>query len=377
MIKNFTKENEEHILSIVREVTPDGFFEHVGDFFGDIGLTVSGWFGNLDIGNYVDNMDEYHNKILDKKNATEAQIRKIFSNVREDDTQYGAMQTAIRESTCDPAVQYLRLLISSLGDGTTPINVDGVIQPLNALKALLKESRIDVAVNPAYASDPPYYGGRQHGCITRWDSGEEDFKVQAREIMHKYYSDYNDTQIRSYLDEMNNHGCHYMAAVNTIFAQFIGREDEFEEKFGFPMYDENGHVNSDLVMLDFYARQCSIDGKHNSLEPSEINKQWGDYLAEKDIHVEVKKIDMDINDYHENAKNGEIIIRYSPLRLRNHSGQMVDNRNGGHATVITGVEVINGKKMYKVTSWGEAYWIDPDDYKDISGSPIFEQVIYS
>lgn len=378
MIRDFTKANEEHIISIVKDVTAKDTFEKIGDFFGDIGLTISGWFGNLNIENYLGNVDEYHRKILDKKNTTAAEIRRIFDLVREDDTKYGIRQIEIRDLYCDSLKRYLNELILSLDTCKGRIDISSKLQHLRDLRELLKENQLKVSNNPAYSSDYNYYGGRQHGCKIRWENEEDTtFQRQASGIIHKYYPYYTNKEIYEFLVEMKSHGCHYMAVVNTIFAHYIGREDEFEKDFGFPMYDENGHVNSDLVMLDFYARQHKKDHGHSSLGPNEINDQWQDYLKQKHVKVQVNIIDLDINEFDELAENGEIIIVYSPLRLRDKNGNLVDTRRSGHGTVITETEFINGKLMYKVSSWGLEYWIDPDDYKNVIGSTIYEQVIYS
>ena len=376
MKKDFTKANEEKLISIVKQVTADGFFEKIGDFFGDIGLTISGWFGNLNINNYVDSMDEYYRKVLDKNNTTVAKIKRIFNTVREDDAVYARRQANNRNVYMEPVTSYLKELISCIDTDNNSISISPFPFRLNQLRALLRENKIRVVDNPAYSNDVGYYGGKQHGCIERWLNEETAVKQQIIEIMHKYFPEYTEADIQTFLDEMNHHGCHYMAVVNTIFAQYVGREELFEKTFGFPMYDENGHVNSDLLMLDFYARQNAKDGEHSSLGYYEINSQWQDYLRDKGVKVEVKHINLDIDDFYTQAEKGEIIIGYSPLRLRDRNGNLVDNRDGGHATVIIGVETINGKKMYKVSSWGKEYWIDPDDFKEFRGQPKYEQVIY-
>lgn len=38
----------------------------LGDIIGDIGLQVQHWFGALDISKHVNNLDEYHKKVIDK-----------------------------------------------------------------------------------------------------------------------------------------------------------------------------------------------------------------------------------------------------------------------------------------------------------------------
>ncbi|MBQ6583459.1 MAG: hypothetical protein IJH77_06530 [Mogibacterium sp.] len=375
MKKDFTKANEEHIIAIVKEVTADGFPEQFKDFFGDIWLSITGWFGKMDISKYLNDIDAYHRRVLDKNNTTIKQIRKIFNTVREDDTTHGTRQSFIRTQYYTPVVSYLEELNAMLDPNVSSVVAGMRAHKLNELREILRENKVSVTVNPVYSSDYGYYGGKQNGCIDKWL--EEDVsKDEMRTIIHKYSPEYTDKDIRKFLNEMNSRGCHYMAAVNTLFALYIGREAEFEATFGFPMYDENGHVNSDLVMLDFYTREHKREGGHSSLGTDEINDQWKNYLKEKGIDVQVKQIDLDIDNYSKQAAKGEIIIVYSPLRLRNSSGKLVDTRDGCHGTVITGTEEIDGKTMYKVSSWGKEYWIDPDDYADVDGYPIYEQVIY-
>ena len=50
-------------------------------------------------------------------------------------------------------------------------------------------------------------------------------------------------------------GCGYAAAANFIFHIFEGKEEEFQEKFGFPMYsmtDKGIDFNYELMMLKFF-----------------------------------------------------------------------------------------------------------------------------
>ena len=85
-------------------------------------------------------------------------------------------------------------------------------------------------------------------------------------------------------------------------------------------------------------------------------------MRSKGIKVDIVNINVTVDTFEELSKQGEIVVAISPLRLRDKNGKLVDKRKGGHAMVVTGVEIINGKKMYKVSSWGDAYYIDPDDF---------------
>lgn len=44
------------------------------------------WTGKLGIENYINDVDTYHQKIIDKNNATKKKIDTIFSNVQSVDT---------------------------------------------------------------------------------------------------------------------------------------------------------------------------------------------------------------------------------------------------------------------------------------------------
>ena len=210
-----------------------------------------------------------------------------------------------------------------------------------------------------YNDDDIHFGGNQGACYDEWVNGN---RKDIRNIVRQHFPDYSDAQIQDLLYEMNHEGCNYTALANTIFSIYIGREDEFEKKFGFSMYDENGYPNYNLVMLDFYCSEGEIDGKENGLTKKTSESRWEHYMEEKGIDVDVVNIDVDINNFEEISQQGEIIVAISPLRLRNADGKLVDTRDGGHAMVITDVVIINGKKMYKVSSWGDDYYIDPDDY---------------
>ena len=88
MLRDFSETAKQKLLKYVDEVTATGTWDQIKDFFGDIGLTVQSWFGKLDIQKYVDDVDTYHKKVLDKNNTTARQIEEIFSNVQAVDTRY-------------------------------------------------------------------------------------------------------------------------------------------------------------------------------------------------------------------------------------------------------------------------------------------------
>lgn len=88
MLRDFSEAAKQKLLNYVDEVTANGTWNSVKDWFGDIGLNVQSWLGLLDIQRYADRIDLYHKKILDKNDTTREQIEEIFSNVQAVDTRY-------------------------------------------------------------------------------------------------------------------------------------------------------------------------------------------------------------------------------------------------------------------------------------------------
>ena len=73
---------------------------------------------------------------------------------------------------------------------------------------------------------------------------------------------------RQYFSTVASTGCGYTGMSNLVFKQYIGREEEFEKKFGYPMYtvkEETGEVdfNYEYVNLEYF----------NYINADKINKQ--------------------------------------------------------------------------------------------------------
>ena len=84
------------------------------------------------------------------------------------------------------------------------------------------------------------------------------------------------------LSSINDAGaCSYAATANEIFACFIGREAEFEQKFGYPMFKiENGKkvLNSNELLLDLYV-YCNkkSNGGRFILDDNTLNREFINY----------------------------------------------------------------------------------------------------
>ena len=78
MIRDFSDAAKEHLIEQVKRVTPEGFLEKAGDFLGDAYLSFRSKYGSLNIEHYVNDVDTYHEKILDCNDTTVGEIEQIF-----------------------------------------------------------------------------------------------------------------------------------------------------------------------------------------------------------------------------------------------------------------------------------------------------------
>lgn len=217
-----------------------------------------------------------------------------------------------------------------------------------------------------------------------------DNRKELYSIVREYYPDWTDQQINNYLRKLNSEGCGYVAIINTIFRVYEGREKEFQQKFGFPMY-KNADLNYNDLIVDFYTATDNHnrgwfwnDTINGSEDPSET-QGWGTtpesqkyrtqlYLKEKDIEVGIqtnKKVNVD--NYKKLAERGSVIINYHFGNLYDANGRVVQYINGGHSMTVTGVTE-DGK--YIVSSWGEKYYIDPEEMLNINGNGTSYDFVY-
>ena len=220
--------------------------------------------------------------------------------------------------------------------------------------------------NPAFTAKEGYYGGKQHGPMQNPD--------EVYDIVRKYHPDWSIDKIKKYLATLNSEGCGYVSMVNTIYLRFKGRESEFEHTFGFPMYDKDGNLNYNALITDFYTAKDNAFTKGTTAADRE--KMWESYCRDHGVAVDVRDVKVTVDNYHELAKEGQIVISAKPLNLfkRKADGSyfLVDDRDGGHSMTITGVTE-DGR--FIVSSWGETYYLN-DDMSVYNGFCEFQQVVY-
>lgn len=220
--------------------------------------------------------------------------------------------------------------------------------------------------------DTGEYGGDQGAPKSQWGFWSE--KGDLYDIVRKHFPDMSDKEIKSYLKKLNSEGCSYVATINTIFAAYEGREDEFERTFGFSMY-KGEDLNYNEVLVDFYCetdnhyKDSSGRDYYNSTEDASAEEGFGAtrdqqvYRAERYLHsrgvkVEISGREVTIGNFREYSENGYVVLDYFNGPLQNKDGSIAQRFTGGegHAMTITGV---TDDGRYIVSSWGDKYYIDP------------------
>ena len=138
--------------------------------------------------------------------------------------------------------------------------------------------------------DDGMYGGNQG----YFQTVDDDFCDWVRE--HPGFEDMTNDEIKAMMRQLSASGCNWTAAGNMIFAEFDGREQEFEDLFGFPMYDESGEFNYGMLISDIFL---TTHGMY--------------YFGEDDINGrEALRISL-VNYYRNNPTDFENTYGYNPL----------------------------------------------------------------
>lgn len=187
--------------------------------------------------------------------------------------------------------QAMRNISSGLGD------LSGLYRDTE-YRILGKNLRDDVMPDPEGSKDGDtdvfdgdgMYGGDQ-GYFKTVD---DDFCDWVRE--HPGFEDMTNDEIKAMMNKFAASGCNWTAAGNMIFAEFYGREEEFENLFGFPMYDESGEFNYGMLISDMFL---TTHGMY--------------YFGRNDIYSREALRDSLVNYYRENPTEFENAYGYNPL----------------------------------------------------------------
>lgn len=87
MLRDFSDSSKKNLLNLVSEVENEKLSDFT-DWIGDRWYDFGEWVGSLNIKNYIDNVNSYHKKVIDKNNTTMDSIEKIFEDVKNINNSY-------------------------------------------------------------------------------------------------------------------------------------------------------------------------------------------------------------------------------------------------------------------------------------------------
>ena len=132
MIRDFSNSAKKKLLEYVKDATETTLWRKIGDRMGDAGMQIQYWFGALSISKYIDNLDAYHKKIIDKNNTTSQRIEEIFTNVKNIDTRY---QGGLQQN-----VNFSESVINFINDLANTIDPNGGNMDMQKMNAALAAS---------------------------------------------------------------------------------------------------------------------------------------------------------------------------------------------------------------------------------------------
>ncbi len=87
MYRDFSLISKQKLFNLVSQVENEKY-NNFTDWIGDRWLDFETWIGKLNIKNYINDVNAYHKKVIDKNNTTKNQIEKIFNSVYSIDRNY-------------------------------------------------------------------------------------------------------------------------------------------------------------------------------------------------------------------------------------------------------------------------------------------------
>lgn len=229
------------------------------------------------------------------------------------------------------------------------------------------------------------YGGDQGAPESITDFSE---RRDLYDIVRRYYPNMSDEEIARYLTKLNSEGCSYVAVVNTILAAYEGREAEFERTFGFPLYAENGDLNYNRLIVDYYTAtdnhnkgffgdkynpgedESGIRGHGANLDDQRYRLDL--YLDQHGVRAKTKRVNITPENFEHYARKGSVVIFYYNGNIYPADGG-TRHPIGAHAMTVTGVTE-DGR--YIVSSWGGRYYLDPKEVVNRNGGNTGYSFLY-
>ena len=246
------------------------------------------------------------------------------------------------------------------------------------------------------------YGANQRAPYLAATADPEEYH-QLCTIVKSHFPEMSQEQIDALLLRLRKEGCGYVAMINSLFDFFIDRPEKFYQVFGFEMYDSDGSLNYNHVLVDLYCKKDNHNGgrylfftwdiyiekedfvwkdedKDGKFEWTEkpfgnnelqMKYRWETYCKEHGIKSTVHCYPVIRPHYfYKYAAKGYVSVLCSDFTMTNDKKQTTHVKNG-HFMSIT--DITGDERKFVVSSWGEKYYLDP---KDIKGFCYYQVITY-
>lgn len=141
MYRDFSEKSKQNILNLVSQVENEKTSDFT-DWIGDRWYDFESWIGTLNIKGYLDNVNTYHKKVIDKNNATQKTITDIFNTVKGIDSTYSGIFENLRVYLTT-WYDYIVSLSEIVTPGNGQFSVEYMAGQLNPILSDLEQSHID------------------------------------------------------------------------------------------------------------------------------------------------------------------------------------------------------------------------------------------
>ncbi len=140
LTRDFSDASKQKMLSLVTQVENEKWGDFT-DWVGDRWYDFESWIGTLDIKRYINNVNTYHKKVIDKNNATEESINKIFDAVHNVDASYSTTFDNI-SSNLSEWRRFIQNLTSIVEPGQGNFNSKYISRTLNNVLSNISKANI-------------------------------------------------------------------------------------------------------------------------------------------------------------------------------------------------------------------------------------------
>lgn len=212
-------------------------------------------------------------------------------------------------------------------------------------------------------SDFIYKNCSQKKLIYNWN--KEERMEEYLSVIHKYYPEYTEEDVKFILYALSEEGCGYAAIVSTLLHFFQNNTYPVSNEFSFSMYDEYGQINGELLLLDFY---CMTDEAGYGMTIGQLMHRFYKFIKRYHIKGKIKLL-LKLERKYWTEKNSYIIMMTRNFILLDEKRKKIYVEEWHYMNL----REMDEEGNFIVSSWGQNYILRR---ADIGSSVYFIRVQY-